>query len=132
MKIFFRAGLLIFIAGLAALFFFIDPNKNALFPRCPFNALTGLYCPGCGSQRAIHDLLHFNFAGVAGNNFLFLPAVIAVAYHYARPFLNKKFGWNLFNLIYWKHAPWIILSLILLFWLLRNLPVHPFSFLAPG
>lgn len=30
------------------------------FPRCPFLLLTGWQCPGCGSQRAIHALLHGN------------------------------------------------------------------------
>lgn len=34
-----------------------DPATHPA-PRCWFNALTGLQCPGCGSQRAIHALLH--------------------------------------------------------------------------
>lgn len=35
-----------------------DPEKGG-FLGCPFRLLTGLLCPGCGSQRAVHDLLHF-------------------------------------------------------------------------
>lgn len=27
-------------------------------PQCLFNRLTGLQCPGCGSQRMLHALLH--------------------------------------------------------------------------
>ncbi|MBQ3635359.1 MAG: DUF2752 domain-containing protein [Bacteroidales bacterium] len=33
------------------------------FPKCPFKVLTGLDCPGCGSQRAIHSLLHGDIVG---------------------------------------------------------------------
>ena len=126
------AGLLVLILGLAVLFFLIDPSKTSLFPRCTFNALTGYYCPGCGSQRAIHSLLHLDIAGVISYNFLFLPAILAVVYHYLYPLLNKKFGWRLPNILYKKATPWVIFVIVLLFWLLRNLTVYPFLILAPN
>src|SRR5215469_5193653 len=37
-----------------------DPATSGFFPPCPFHYLTGLYCPGCGSLRAIHQLLQGN------------------------------------------------------------------------
>ncbi len=46
----------------AALYFFFDPSGSALFPKCPFLQLTGYQCPGCGSQRAVHALLHGDIA----------------------------------------------------------------------
>lgn len=132
MKKIFQAGLLVGIIALAVLFFQLDPSENQLFPRCAFNALTGYYCPGCGSQRAIHSLLHLNIQGVVQNNLLFLPAVLAIIYHYIHRFLNKKFNWRLPNIFYLKNTPWVIFAIILFFWLLRNLAVYPFSVLAPG
>ncbi|MDE6333631.1 MAG: DUF2752 domain-containing protein [Muribaculaceae bacterium] len=47
------------ICGLAFVIYLAlyDPTV-APAPRCWFNALTGLQCPGCGSQRAMHALLH--------------------------------------------------------------------------
>lgn len=36
---------------------FNDPSSVPA-PKCIFKALTGWDCPGCGSQRAIHALLH--------------------------------------------------------------------------
>ncbi len=43
----------------AVLLLFVDPNKpNNLLPKCPFNLLTGLDCPGCGVTRMVHALLH--------------------------------------------------------------------------
>ena len=36
----------------------LDPNVAGHYPTCPWLALTGTYCPGCGSLRAIHALAH--------------------------------------------------------------------------
>ena len=132
MKKIINFGLLIIFTGLAILFFVLNPTEHEIFPKCVFNSVTGYYCPGCGSQRAIHSLLHLNFAGVVGNNFLFLPALFLLIYHYSFAFLNKKFSWKLPNIFYFKSTPWIILVVIILFWILRNLPVYPFNILAPN
>jgi hypothetical protein len=35
-----------------------DPNQPGLYPGCPFHALTGWWCPGCGSLRGLHALAH--------------------------------------------------------------------------
>lgn len=40
-----------------AVYAIFDPSQG-FFPRCIFKELTGFDCPGCGSQRAIHALLH--------------------------------------------------------------------------
>lgn len=132
MKKYLNIGLLIILTGLAVLFFFLNPSEQIIFPKCVFHSLTGYHCPGCGSQRAIHSLLHLDFAGVVGNNFLFLPAGLLIIFHYIRQPLHKLFKWNLPNILYKKYTPIIILVVIILFWILRNLPFYPFSVLAPN
>ncbi len=132
MKNLIKAGLLIGLSVFAVLFFVLDPEEHILFPRCVFYSLSGWYCPGCGSQRAIHSLLHLNISGVVRNNILFLPALIAILYHYLHPLFNRWFNWRLPNIFYLKQTPVVIFILILLFWVLRNLPFYPFSALAPG
>jgi hypothetical protein len=55
-------------------------NPDFVFPPCPFKALTGLYCPGCGGLRMTHDLLHGDLAAaVVDNVFLLvgLPMLLA-------------------------------------------------------
>lgn len=56
-----------------------DPSQGA--PVCLFKALTGWDCPGCGSQRALHAMLHGNFgAAWRFNPFIFFAVPLAVFY----------------------------------------------------
>ena len=55
--------LLLLCIGVAALvlvgvLFRYNPEEIPFFPRCPVFMLTGLKCPGCGTARALHSLLH--------------------------------------------------------------------------
>ena len=49
------------LAGASVLLRF-SPQEYSFYPRCPFYALTGHYCPGCGATRAIAELLHGHVA----------------------------------------------------------------------
>ncbi|MFI5792186.1 DUF2752 domain-containing protein [Streptomyces sp. NPDC051677] len=71
-------GLLAVVALAAALF---DPTRPGRFPTCPFRALTGLDCPGCGSLRALHELTHGHALAAVDHNALlvvFLPFGVVV------------------------------------------------------
>ena len=59
--------LILGVIGLAVYFMF-DPSTATFFPPCPLRYATGLKCPGCGSQRAIHQLFHGNIAGAFAYN----------------------------------------------------------------
>lgn len=53
----------------------VNPAEHALIPKCPFKLLTGLDCPGCGFQRAMHALLHGDIAQAIGYNWFLLFAL---------------------------------------------------------
>jgi len=80
----------------------------------------------------VHSLLHFRFADAFQHNMLLFPAGVFVVYHLARPFMNRFFGILLPDFLYRKNTPWIILIIVVLFWVLRNIPLVPFSWLAPA
>ena len=46
----------------------INPSECQFAPKCPFKLLTGLSCPGCGIQRAIHALLHGDLSDAISYN----------------------------------------------------------------
>jgi len=114
----------------AILYYFINPSFN-FFPRCPLYSTTGILCPGCGSQRALHDFLHLDFMGVVGHNVLFLFGIVVLLYHFTILGLNTFFSKNYSNLLYHKRTPIIILIIVVVYWILRNIPIYPFNLLAP-
>lgn len=105
--------------------------KN-VFPPCPFHALTGFYCPGCGSQRAFSALvhgelisaLHYNLLMVACLPLLFYSAFIFVLNSLRRKELVQKIFYSV------SFVRWLFV-VVVLFWIARNIPVQPFALLAP-
>ena len=67
--------------ALTFLYIFIDPSEVNFLPKCPIYATTGTYCPGCGSQRATHQLLNLNIAGVLKQNVLYFFGLLVLGYH---------------------------------------------------
>lgn len=75
-----RVGVLVAVAAVVVGLYFLDPLQCAFMPKCPFRLLTGLSCPGCGVQRAIHALLHGDVvAAVKYNLFLVYAGPYALA-----------------------------------------------------
>ena len=66
--------IIILIVG-SVVYFNYDPEESVLFPKCPFQLLTGLECPGCGSQRAIHALLHLDIRSAFHHNALLIISI---------------------------------------------------------
>ena len=54
---------LLLVAGAAAVVLYVfDPATAGFYPPCLFRSLFGFQCPGCGSLRAAHQLLHGDVA----------------------------------------------------------------------
>jgi hypothetical protein len=106
------------VGGVAVLFAF-NPAEHALYPRCAFNSLTGLLCPGCGGLRAMHQLLHGNLAAAWALNplaVLLVPASLLIG-------LAMIFRtWLPLRLLRFSgRVAWIVIAGLAAFALLRNL-----------
>ena len=66
------------LAALAAAVTLRDPHVPGAWGVCPTWGLLGVSCPGCGSLRALHDLMRGDVAGSVGHNALLLPAIAFV------------------------------------------------------
>ena len=109
----------------------IDPTVagNPL-PPCPLRALTGLYCPGCGSTRCLHALVHLDLPGAMAMNPLLVVSILpmlVLALHGAGLWPAKLGG---LVRLFARPIPWMVV--IFVYWIARNLPWHPFNLLAPG
>lgn len=112
-----------FLSAMALFYFFVVPNNFLLF--CPLYSATGIECPGCGSQRAFHQLLHGNISGALRQNLLFVLGIIALVYHYGVQAANRWLGTDLKSVFSHKNALWWCIGLAVLFMVVRNLPWYP-------
>jgi hypothetical protein len=119
-------ALWVLLAGSAAYLFFFQPGRTGIFPACPFRMLTGLNCPGCGTTRGLHQLLHGNFVAAFELNplmVLILPLLGYVLLSYTKSVitghpmpqfsLSPKYGW-------------LLTIVVLGFWVFRNTSAYPF------
>ena len=114
------------LAAGATYIYIFEPGKTGFFPGCPFRALTGFSCPGCGSTRGLHCLLHGDLLTAFELNpllVLSLPFLLYALLRYTNAAvrgtaisphqLNGKYIWAL-------------LVVIMSFWVFRNTPLYPF------
>ena len=116
-------------AGLALLFA-CDPATTSIYPPCPFRTLTGLRCPGCGTLRALHQLLHGNVMAALRLNPLMVLSLPLLAYCFVGDFVHEVSGYRLPTLRIGPGPVWVLLVVILTFWIVRNIPCSPFVLLA--
>jgi len=66
-------------AGTAVLLHLRDPHSSGAYGFCPYLAVTGQPCPGCGGLRAINDLTQGDIAGAVSSNALAVVLVVVLA-----------------------------------------------------
>ena len=106
----------------AAFLYFLDPANLPFFPSCPLHSLTGLYCPGCGASRAMHELLHGHWSAAFRLNPLAVSALPLMALSLVRR--------STFRSPYWLW--WALALVAIAFGVLRNIPAYPCTLLSPA
>ena len=103
-----------------------NPMDSDFLPKCPLWSFTGIKCPGCGSQRAIHHLLSFHVLSAIQENILLVFSIpylliVFVTKNIKKPsaklisFRNKFFD---------TKATYIILFIVIIFWIYRNVILY--------
>lgn len=119
------------IAVSAVVLFLFNPQVSSFYPSCPLNEYTGLYCPGCGTQRAAHEILHGNIAQAFNLNALFTLSVPFAIYYAFIELFNRLAKTNVKNIELSTRSIVVLLIIAGLFMILRNLGYPPFNWLAP-
>ncbi len=111
------AVIAIIVAGIWY-YYTTDPSTGGL--KCTFKLLTGYDCPGCGSQRALHALLHGEFAKAWNFNPMVFFAVPLALYYLIVEAGRKR--WPRLHAA--SIRPLIIVAIfigIVAYWIIRNL-----------
>lgn len=133
------------LAGGAVLVATNDPSAaGSRFPACVVRTWTGLWCPGCGLTRGTHELLNGDVVAALGYN-LFVPvALVGIALAWWA-WCSASWGVAFMprRLVEWAGPPnsrrqrradvalWGLFALLITYGVLRNIPVDPFTALAP-
>lgn len=110
---------IIIAALLFVLYGVFDPAQHP-FPKCPFYLVSGWKCPGCGSQRAIHQLIHLKVESAFEYNALLVLFIPVVSFLIVADAMKSKYP-NIYLISRNPVLSWGILVIILLWWILRNL-----------
>ena len=113
--------ILLVISGSLWLYYTYNPS-DGFFPRCPTNQYLGFLCPGCGSQRAVHQLLHANVGEAFKANPLLITSLpyVLLALIFENKAIRKKYS-SIRKVFFGRSAIIVILIIIILFTIFRNI-----------
>ena len=118
------------LAGALFLYYHSPREQNWLV--CVIYRLTGIYCPGCGSGRACYSILHGDFYQA----FRYNPALI-ILMPWIGIYILAVWGQWLFTgreSVNGKIPVKLLYGILIalgVYMILRNIPIYPFSLLAP-
>lgn len=110
------------IVALGIIFYYVDPMVFVPTPKCVFKMLTGLQCPSCGIQRAIHALVKGDIIGALSYNWFLvfslpyaLAAVLSIWYNFGHrlDFLRR--------LVISRATVRTYICLFFAWWIIRNI-----------
>lgn len=91
-------------------------------PKCPFKFLTGLSCPGCGFQRALHALLHGQIHTAVSYNYWFVYAMpYAFFFIIQRWFLTGKWKVKIGQIIENRYVVDFYIVSFFVWFIIRNI-----------
>ena len=103
-------------------YYFLN-SKYGFSIACPFHALTGLYCPGCGVTRMIFSIMKLDFYGAFRYNpLLFMLSILYIIFVIERVIRKKDYKIP-------NKVAIVLLVVLILYAIARNIPA--FYYLAP-
>jgi hypothetical protein len=110
----------------SAMLFWFDPTRYPVYQVCFFHRVTGWLCPGCGSLRALHQLLHGHLVTAFRFNPLLLISLLVAGGFMGRQALRGLRGHQASFAVrpVWL---WLWLALAVVFTVWRNIPGLPLS-----
>lgn len=121
-----KMKLILILISFLIIYFILNELLDVGIP-CLFYEITGYYCPGCGITRLLFSLLKLDFYQAFRYNPLIFILIIITGIYWLVKFILKKFmniSIEIPNYVYY-----ILLIIVIIFGILRNIPM--FDFLSP-
>jgi hypothetical protein len=119
------------VLAAAAVLYVVNPLQLSPWLSCPFHAVTGLNCPGCGTVRGLHQLLHGHVLAAFRLNALSMSLLPFLGYPFLSNVMLVARGRGFPRVMVPWAAGWSLVAAVIAFEVLRNIPVWPLTLLAP-
>jgi hypothetical protein len=105
-----------------------DPTvPGGPLPVCPTKFLLGIDCPGCGTLRVVYSLLHADLGAAVRFNALALVALPLLVWAWVAWTRGRWRGRRVSSWQDRRWAPMITLVVTVGWFVVRNIPVAPFT-----
>ena len=109
-------------AGALVLLHVRDPHESGSYGFCPFLAVTGHPCPGCGGLRAVNELTHGDIVGALSSNLLAIGLLALLTVAWAAWVVRRARGSDDRMPVVRDRTLVLVLVVALAFGVLRNTP----------
>ncbi len=121
-------GVAALAASTCAVVWLADPTTaGGLLPVCPTRVLLGTDCPGCGSLRMLHAVLHGDVFSALRYNALGLIALGLLIWAFGAWTCGRLVDRHIRSWQHYRWSPTVALILTALWFVVRNLNFWPFT-----
>lgn len=113
-------AVIVLLAILAVVYFFFDPLEARWMPKCIWKMATGTECPGCGSQRMAHALMHGD-VGVAWKANAYAMCMLPVIGVLLWLEVSRERHPRFYRCVHSPVMIWTLGLSVLFWWVMRNL-----------
>ncbi|MGX7827024.1 DUF2752 domain-containing protein [Actinokineospora sp. 24-640] len=105
-----------------------DPTTpGGWLPTCPTKSAFGLCCPGCGGLRMLYSLLHGDIGAALRYNAVSLVFGALFAWAVVVWTVGRVRGRRARSWPHWRYTPHVVIPVLVLWFVVRNLPFAPFA-----
>lgn len=105
---------------LGVVYYFVDPMEVRWMPKCLWKLATGTDCPGCGSQRMAHALMHGDLRAAWHANAYALCMLPLIGGMIWLEFSRERYP-QLYRKVHSPLLIWALAGSVLIWWVVRNL-----------
>ncbi|MEE2060234.1 DUF2752 domain-containing protein [Rhodococcus artemisiae] len=105
-----------------------DPTTpGGVIPPCPTYTVFGILCPGCGASRMLYSLVHLDIPSAVQFNALGVVATVGLLAMFGLWTVSRVRGTPMPRWERYRWAPHIVLTVVAVWFVVRNIPVAPFT-----
>lgn len=114
--------------AVCAVVLWADPTTpGGVIPPCPTYTLFGILCPGCGTSRMLYSILHLDFSSALQFNAFGAVVVAALLVLFGAWVIARVRNTPMPRWSRYRWAPHAVLAMVAVWFVVRNIPVEPFT-----